>query len=115
MLTRHGAWTQLEMRLPESAYAPCGFDAGDANLRRVVGNAPTNATDPSGLSGININPGASALNLLMNPLHTYDKQGLFWVEFDPSKSRRVSAAKRIVFIQAIRCYIDGKPVKPSDW
>ena len=27
---------------------PCGFDAGDANLRRVVGNDPTNATDPSG-------------------------------------------------------------------
>jgi hypothetical protein len=49
MLTRHGAWTRLEMRLPESAYAPRGFDAGDANLRRVVGNAPTNATDPSGL------------------------------------------------------------------
>ena len=28
---------------------PSGFDAGDANLRRVVGNDPTNATDPSGL------------------------------------------------------------------
>jgi hypothetical protein len=28
---------------------PKGFDAGDANLRRVVGNAPTIATDPSGL------------------------------------------------------------------
>ena len=28
---------------------PCGFDAGDANLRRVVGNDPTNATDPTGL------------------------------------------------------------------
>jgi hypothetical protein len=49
MLTRHGAWTRLELQLPESAYAPRGFDAGDANLRRVVGNAPTNATDPSGL------------------------------------------------------------------
>ncbi len=31
---------------------PCGFDAGDANLRRVVGNDPTNAIDPTG-------PGAS--------------------------------------------------------
>jgi RHS repeat-associated protein len=28
---------------------PIGFDAGDANLRRYVGNGPTNATDPSGL------------------------------------------------------------------
>ena len=31
---------------------PCGFDAGDANLRRVVGNDPTNATDPTGLASI---------------------------------------------------------------
>jgi RHS repeat-associated protein len=28
---------------------PMGFAAGDANLYRYVGNAPTNATDPSGL------------------------------------------------------------------
>ena len=31
---------------------PTGFDAGDANLRRVVGNDPLNATDPSGLAPI---------------------------------------------------------------
>ena len=28
---------------------PIGFDAGDANLYRYVGNGPTNGTDPSGL------------------------------------------------------------------
>ncbi|WP_146577689.1 phospholipase effector Tle1 domain-containing protein [Neorhodopirellula pilleata] len=28
---------------------PIGFAAGDANLYRMVGNSPTNATDPSGL------------------------------------------------------------------
>src|SRR5207248_4200184 len=28
---------------------PEGFDAGDSNLSRYVGNGPTNATDPSGL------------------------------------------------------------------
>jgi hypothetical protein len=28
---------------------PVGFDAGDGNLYRFVGNEPTNATDPSGL------------------------------------------------------------------
>jgi len=28
---------------------PIGFDAGDINLYRYVGNSPTNATDPSGL------------------------------------------------------------------
>ena len=31
---------------------PLGFDAGDANLRRVVGNDPTDATDPSGLEAV---------------------------------------------------------------
>ena len=30
---------------------PDGFEAGDANLYRYVGNDPTNATDPSGLKG----------------------------------------------------------------
>ena len=28
---------------------PLGFEAGDANVRRYVGNGPTNATDPTGL------------------------------------------------------------------
>jgi RHS repeat-associated protein len=28
---------------------PIGFAGGDANVRRYVGNGPTNATDPSGL------------------------------------------------------------------
>ncbi|MHB1037230.1 MAG: RHS repeat-associated core domain-containing protein [Pirellulales bacterium] len=31
---------------------PIGFDAGDANLSRYVGNAPTNKTDPTGLGEI---------------------------------------------------------------
>jgi hypothetical protein len=30
-------------------YGPLGFDAGDANLYRYVGNDPVNATDPTGL------------------------------------------------------------------
>ncbi|MGH7343381.1 MAG: RHS repeat-associated core domain-containing protein, partial [Candidatus Rokuibacteriota bacterium] len=29
---------------------PIGFQGGDANLYAYVGNAPTNATDPKGLS-----------------------------------------------------------------
>lgn len=29
---------------------PIGFEAGDANLYRYVGNSPPNDTDPSGLS-----------------------------------------------------------------
>jgi hypothetical protein len=31
---------------------PCGFDAGDDNLRRYVGNGPTSATDPTGLKAL---------------------------------------------------------------
>ncbi|TVS16410.1 MAG: RHS repeat-associated core domain-containing protein, partial [Planctomycetaceae bacterium] len=31
---------------------PIGFDSGDANLQRYVGNASTNLTDPSGLDAI---------------------------------------------------------------
>ena len=31
---------------------PLGFDAGDSNLYRYVNNAPTDATDPSGLEGL---------------------------------------------------------------
>ena len=36
-----GRWTSQD---------PLGFAAGDADLYRYVGNAPTNATDPTGLS-----------------------------------------------------------------
>ena len=41
--------SEEEAVLSPWADGPCGFDAGDANLRRVVGNDPTNATDPTGL------------------------------------------------------------------
>ncbi|MHB1038655.1 MAG: RHS repeat protein [Pirellulales bacterium] len=39
---------------------PIGFDGGDANLSRYVGNAPTNATDPKGLWEIGGDPTISA-------------------------------------------------------
>ncbi len=34
---------------------PFGFAAGDTNLKRYVGNSPTNETDPSGLAGYDFN------------------------------------------------------------
>jgi hypothetical protein len=34
--------------------SPCGFNAGDTNLYRYVGNDPTNATDPTGQARIPI-------------------------------------------------------------
>lgn len=36
---------------------PIGFDAGDMNLYRFVGNDPTNSVDPSGLEAISIGGG----------------------------------------------------------
>ena len=38
---------------------PIGFDAGDANVYRYVGNSPTNAVDPSGLFSWSLPPGTS--------------------------------------------------------
>jgi hypothetical protein len=38
-----------EMKRHEMDQEPCGFNAGDPNVRRYVGNDPVNATDPSGL------------------------------------------------------------------
>ncbi len=35
-------------------YPPLGFDAGDGNLYRYVGNDPTNETDPSGLDAVGV-------------------------------------------------------------
>lgn len=46
-----GRWTSQD---------PIGFEAGDANLYRYVGNGPTNGVDPSGLRGTaNVTPKVS--------------------------------------------------------
>lgn len=42
-----GRWMQQD---------PIGFDAGDVNLYRFVGNNPTNFVDPSGLQGVQVGP-----------------------------------------------------------
>src|SRR5262249_41688229 len=44
----HWRWYDLESGQWTSE-DPYGFAAGDYNLKRYVGNGPTNATDPSGL------------------------------------------------------------------
>ncbi len=38
---------------------PIGFEAGDANLQRYVGNGPTNLVDPSGLTNVEISQALS--------------------------------------------------------
>lgn len=50
---------------------PLGFDAGDANLRRYVGNSPTNATDPSGLEEADPFP-PPARNANFTPISGHD-------------------------------------------
>lgn len=41
-------------RLLDTEMEPLGFEAGDTNLFRYVGNSPTNATDPSGLEKLKL-------------------------------------------------------------
>src|ERR1700677_474256 len=53
---------------------PLGFDAGDSNLSRYVNNAPTNATDPSGLQD---DPTAGGL-ILPQPTSQDAANSLIW-------------------------------------
>lgn len=49
----------------------CGFRGGDTNLRRYVGNNPTNVVDPSGLEGekpVTSDPATGTLYALTNTL-----------------------------------------------
>ncbi len=41
---------------------PGGFNAGDMNLYRYVGNEPTTETDPSGMAAVPLNRGAQSLS-----------------------------------------------------
>jgi hypothetical protein len=96
-----------------------GFQAGDQNLYRFVGNSPTNATDPSGLLGVRGFLGAYTNNptqaYIATPGPEYgEKWRGVWIIFDPSKSSLLSKpCDRIVFVQVYKLYIDGKPVKDS--
>ena len=56
---------------------PLGFDAGDPNLRRYVGNNATNGVDRNGL----IDPPFPEFKALAKdppPLHKYTVSGIFW-------------------------------------
>lgn len=96
MLTRHGAWTRLEMPLPESSYQPLGFAAGDANLYRYVRNSPTNATDPSGnfLVFTDKKQAADFVNLMKTKygaknVHVVQGEKQTYVSFDPRDTAAV--------------------------
>jgi hypothetical protein len=59
---------------------PLGFEAGDANVSRYVGNAPTNATDPSGLTVVGKAAGKiskkAAIKILRGRIKKHFKEGL---------------------------------------
>jgi RHS repeat-associated protein len=46
---------------------PTGFAAGDDNLYRYVGNDPTNATDPTGTTGVDADPANPSDTSIANP------------------------------------------------
>jgi RHS repeat-associated protein len=58
---------------------PIGFAAGDGNLYRYVGNAPTNATDPSGMESRAVESTQEVLTMLKEHL----KQGVFMAFRNP--------------------------------
>ena len=53
-----GRWTQED---------PIGFEGGDANLYRYVGNSPTNATDPMGLQEVPGSKGRHSPQSMLGP------------------------------------------------
>ena len=68
----------------------CGFRAGDGNLRRYVGNNPTNATDPSGLIEWEVNQDEDAIIVMKTSVRFVwkDAQGSEWTEERKNDFRR---------------------------
>ncbi len=122
-----------------------GFNAGDSNVYRYVGNSPTNATDPSGLAA----PPAEFQMTVKEPIWNHageNKYGEFKflfrahpegvgmnfaISFTPSK---LVDKEKISFIQIVRTtnddgkfipsdraddekgwHVDNKPGQPSGW
>ena len=95
---------------------PCGFDAGDANLRRVVGNDPTNATDPTGLASVppNSESFTSAFGTWGITQTNKDDLGSggpyssqVKITFTPNAGQL--NGNQIAFVQISRITTDGKP------
>lgn len=72
MLTIPAARSRPVFALPESAFPPRGFAAGDQNLYRYARNQPTTATDPSGLAPVVIDLPLPNHNLLGDTLMLHD-------------------------------------------
>jgi hypothetical protein len=66
LLTTIGRWMEED---------PEGFDAGDPNLNRYVGNNPANLTDPSGLVPFTVKARADYKDF---PLEVHDPSWIVW-------------------------------------
>lgn len=55
---------------------PIGFNAGDTNLYRFVGNSPTNATDPSGTTST-----AAFVSAVSNAVNSLPRPGPHFIQF----------------------------------
>ena len=67
--------------------APYGFQAGDANLRRYVGNNATNGVDPTGLVGAPVAFLAAGLSILPSETATFSG-GVAFVKIRPVQAKQ---------------------------
>lgn len=67
--------------------SPLGFEAGDTNLHRYVGNSPPNSTDPSGMDELpyKLSPSSTELPIPWSDYPSYASNAGF-LEFDAGKN-----------------------------
>jgi hypothetical protein len=83
--------------------SPLGFDAGDGNLYRYVGNAPTSRVDPTGTKHIGRN-GYGSWELAQTNTDgtaTTDYRSHVHITFEPNPW--MDDATAIAFVQVLRC------------
>jgi uncharacterized protein RhaS with RHS repeats len=85
---------------------PSGFEAGDPNLYRYCGNAPTDGMDPSGLAEYQVNNGT--FDVAMTPGNNFVD---VTIKFTPGK--KCPEAGIIRFIQISK--VTDKNGAPVDW
>lgn len=91
-----------------AAARPLGFQAGDENLYRFVGNSPTNATDPTGLVSKKVDQGTLEWDIKVDGKSHVQ----FSINFTPDKGK--CACKNISFIQVtLENTTGGKPTYPT--
>ena len=98
---------------------PIGFAAGDSNLRRYVGNSPTNATDPSGMwaapgsDGISDAAWENALRQVSDLTNwTASRQGHHWI---PQSVYKALGSIRGFMAPAVAKYFSTLALDPKSY